>query len=209
MREKSAATSRRNDPCFSSRQELVSEETAMCGLQRTVLACVLLLSTVAGHGCSSGPVPVGKLVLAKVVGCDQPDEVFEKRLKYWRGVVEAGGIRAAIFQDWERESRGLLQKNSGVLVDLEIEGIAVIRLNRELGKPKEITVDSWRTVELKDRVFAETMRTGCSEIRIGRSQLYLITRVGSEGVPPNRLPDFLGVSELFPMPEFFKSFVVQ
>ena len=173
------------------------------------LSTVLSVLAVAISGCSSGPVQVGKLVLARVMACSRPNDEFDKRLAYWRQVVESGHILLAISPSWERDAQDLLRKNSGVLLDLEIQGSATVRLDRELGKPKEIRVDSWRSERSSERVLVETLGTECSRIRFGESGYDFLTRMGSVGVPPDRLADFLGVKELLPMPDFFKSFVTQ
>jgi hypothetical protein len=154
--------------------------------------------------CLPGPEWRGDVIDGQVSACEEPSRKLAESIARWEQSI-ARVDWAEPRPGWRRDARAMLEREGGFVVT-----VAVARTLRieELQKP-------WNRGRLVARAWSPSgdtreywaRGTSCDEwIAAGRS-LWFPTSQMSRAWPADRLPNFLGLQELGPVPDAYRALV--
>jgi hypothetical protein len=168
--------------------------------QALVFFCTLLG---AGTLWFSLPEPVERVSVidGTIERCRTPAALMPQAIADWERRVaqyRASTPRA----NWRDDTTRMLRETPGVVVDINVARRNAVIEHRKPWNSGDLAARGWKKVAATRRYFGGG---SCESYPQGRQVLLAVTSGGSSGWPPDRLPMFLGVLELGPVPsEYLK-----
>lgn len=168
-----------------------------------LIGWLLLVAKLSWKLTEPGFEPAAELVEAQIVGCTELPRVLPEQLLHWRAEAERVSKMPGpdrVRADWERHLPAMLSARRGVLLTIERARAAWLRerawSNGRVDRDLEKVVDSRR----QERVFLNFEDGKCQAQLMKLAGPYLFCFEHSGEFPPTRLPEYLGVWVMRPVP---------
>ena len=156
-----------------------------------IAAVVAVYLTVAGYR------ETIRLVDAEIVACEQVDRLLANQTKMWSKVV-------AVRPNWVQEIPDMVRARPGAVLTMRIYQEAWVREQKWRWGGISKRVDNWKNINETKQVFAPITdpisTSSCERFVIGERRFSALTYEHSNPTPPEKLPAFLWLFVLQPVP---------
>ena len=172
-------------------------------------AAAVALVTLGTCLAAAVPRPYGAVLDAAVTDCALPAEFLDEARAEWRERL-ARVTWAQPRAGWERDAERMVRDEPGVVVELQAERRhPLLELRRPWNRGR-IVGTAWQPSDERRRFFVP--RASCADFPAGRRDLYWPVPEKVEppdAWPPDRLAKFLGLQVLAPVPDEYRTLVVE
>lgn len=148
------------------------------------------------------------LVDAEIVGCEQVDQLLERKTKHWSREVIRVKKEGIIDPrpNWEQEIPDMLQAKPGAVLSIRIYQEAWINEQKWSWGSISRRADSWKSVNENLQVFAPIIITDpvqhslCERFVLGERRFFALRSEHSNDYPPSKLAEFLQLRVLQQVP---------
>ncbi len=176
--------------------------------RRRALAILCVVSFVAILGfCLPAAQRRARIVDAEVRGCEPPGPVADAATRDWESRI-AAVTWSAPRPNWKRDVARMLGADPGVVLDVTIVRERDVYENRKPWNRGTRFATPWREPARSERFFARFAGATCERYTNLERQMYLPSSEVTAVWPPDRVPNYLGLEALDPVPPTYREFAV-
>lgn len=167
-----------------------------CGAALVVVTLYLIMPGPAFHG---------NVEDVQIQSCKPPIAALNDAVRYWdRRLPGTQGVRP----NWREDSRAMLQKDNGVILDVLILREKPIYEERKPWNKGRIVPSAWQAMNAPKTFYASYAGGSCANYAAGtRSLLFndlYFYDYPNLGWPPRKVPNFLDLQTLAPIPAAYR-----
>jgi hypothetical protein len=152
-----------------------------------------------------GPEYRGEIVDGEVRGCSLPSASVGAAVAAWEGRL-AKTTWAEPRPGWKDDTTRMLQEDRGVVLDVDVHRTRAVFENRKPWNRGSVFARPWDETGASRRYFASYAGSDCKAYEeLGRGLFFPTSEMG-HGWPPDRLPNFLDLMVLGPVPDAYRPF---